>query len=1066
MSKANRTQAASSRLKLSASAVALLTVVGTGAAIAQNANEPMETVVVTGFRESLEKALDMKRAALGSTDSILAEDIAKFPDLNVSESLQRIPGVAITRDSGEGRQVTVRGLGSQFTRVRINGMEALTTVGGEDTNTSGGGTNRGRGFDFNVFASELFSQLTVHKTASADLQEGSLGATVDMHTGHPFDRPGFVFAASGEYGYQQYGGQSSPRVAALISDTFLGGRLGVLVSGAYAVSNLLEEGSDNGRWVSQFNAGTTVDSTWQLGAVNGATSGASGTDYYTANAAFRGRFPRYAIIPLHEKRLGLTGSVQWQPDEDTLFTLDGMFADFAQVRQEEYMEPYALSQAKVNATTKYPQQASTTGGTWCRFANETCATTTASVTQLYTQSAKLINYTAANIDANNNLNIADMTNVGLRSEHRLDHLDTRFMQLTLDGTHTFSETFKVNAMAGWSESHHRNPIQTTITADLGCVTASATACNSTALASAGGGSTATPFIYDYSSGKIPLVNMGLADATNATGWYLSQIRERAAYNYNSYRTATADFEWSPTQEVKVEGGVDLRFYGYNTADLRRSMGGNTNLDAVIPAPIQTAFLANQNAYAQVATLKAISTPTGATKSWWVPNLDAFNNSFGIWDQSATHYPFTNYYATGSCLASGATKDNTASLCGAFNMGITPNIGANGQVHEDDYGTWLQVGWDTAIPLPFLGDVPLRGNVGGRYILTETTSTGYTWNTGTQAVVAKTVSNTYHDFLPAFNAVLEPVQDFLVRFSANYAMSRPGLTSMLPTASASVSGSNWTYSIGNPRLQPIRSKNLDLGLEWYYHKGALLSVAGFWKHIDSFTQTASYNNTFAGMLADTTLIQGLTPAAFFSLTASDLSMFIGACGGSGSTWPTPATSTCSAGAATVWKFSTTINSKGAPLYGTEINWQQPLDFLPGPFDSFGVLGNVTFVQSQQLYNPGASQYMGDLIGLSRTSYNGTFYYDDTVFQARLTANFRSHYMIDAGINTLNKGTFSHNSLNIDASASYKYSENIMFTFNALNLTNQAMDIYVDSTAKRTDIYHKTGSVFYAGVRYTY
>ena len=157
MLKANRTQAASSRLKLGASVVALLTIVGTGAAIAQEAGG-IETVTVTGFRASLEKAMDMKRAALGSTDSILAEDIAKFPDLNVSESLQRIPGVAITRDSGEGRQITVRGLGPQFTRVRINGMETLTTVGGEDTNTSGGGTNRGRGFDYNVFASDLYSQ--------------------------------------------------------------------------------------------------------------------------------------------------------------------------------------------------------------------------------------------------------------------------------------------------------------------------------------------------------------------------------------------------------------------------------------------------------------------------------------------------------------------------------------------------------------------------------------------------------------------------------------------------------------------------------------------------------------------------------------------------------------------------------------------------------------------------------------------------------------------------------------------------------------------------------------------
>jgi outer membrane receptor for ferrienterochelin and colicin len=91
-----------------------------------------DAIVVTGFRGSLARALNMKQRENASTDSILAEDIGKFPDLNLSESIQRVPGVALQRDGGEGRQITVRGLGPQFTRVRINGMEALTTAGGAD----------------------------------------------------------------------------------------------------------------------------------------------------------------------------------------------------------------------------------------------------------------------------------------------------------------------------------------------------------------------------------------------------------------------------------------------------------------------------------------------------------------------------------------------------------------------------------------------------------------------------------------------------------------------------------------------------------------------------------------------------------------------------------------------------------------------------------------------------------------------------------------------------------------------------------------------------------------------
>ena len=141
-------------------------------AVAQESNpdampegaESVEEVVVTGFRASLNKAIEAKKENAGSIDMIVAEDIADFPDLNLAESLQRVPGVAIARDAGEGRQISVRGLGPQFTRVRINGVEAMSANGSTDAS---GGTNRARNFDFNTFASELFTNLTVRKTASA-----------------------------------------------------------------------------------------------------------------------------------------------------------------------------------------------------------------------------------------------------------------------------------------------------------------------------------------------------------------------------------------------------------------------------------------------------------------------------------------------------------------------------------------------------------------------------------------------------------------------------------------------------------------------------------------------------------------------------------------------------------------------------------------------------------------------------------------------------------------------------------------------------------------------------------
>jgi hypothetical protein len=111
--------------------------------------QEMGEISVTGYAQSVEKAIEIKRDTVGQVDAIMAEDIGKFPDQNLAESLQRIPGVEIVREGGEGRQISVRGLSPEFVRIRLNGMEALSTTGENDNS---GGNNRGRSFDFNVFA--------------------------------------------------------------------------------------------------------------------------------------------------------------------------------------------------------------------------------------------------------------------------------------------------------------------------------------------------------------------------------------------------------------------------------------------------------------------------------------------------------------------------------------------------------------------------------------------------------------------------------------------------------------------------------------------------------------------------------------------------------------------------------------------------------------------------------------------------------------------------------------------------------------------------------------------------
>ena len=202
-------------------------------------DEAIEEIVVKGFKGSLRMSLDMKRSENGVVDAIFAEDIADFPDLNLAESIQRIPGVSINRMSGEGRQITVRGLGGDFNRIRINGMEAQNTSGGTD---SSGGSNRGRSFDFNTFASELFTGITVRKTASASVEEGAIGATLDLRTARPFDYDeGTTVATSVQTGYNDLSEEWNPRLAGLISHQSSDGTFGALLSLAYSDRNIREE---------------------------------------------------------------------------------------------------------------------------------------------------------------------------------------------------------------------------------------------------------------------------------------------------------------------------------------------------------------------------------------------------------------------------------------------------------------------------------------------------------------------------------------------------------------------------------------------------------------------------------------------------------------------------------------------------------------------------------------------------------------------------------------------------------------------------------------------------------
>lgn len=479
-------------------------VAATGTASAQDSDGTVEEVVVTGYRSSLRTSLSQKRDSTGVVDVIVAEDIADFPDLNLAEALQRIPGVAITRAGGEGRQVTVRGLGPAFTTTRINGMEALSTAGFTDAL---GGNNRTRGFDFNSFDSELFNRLAINKTSAAELQEGGLGATLDLKSAQPFDFDGLTFAVSGQLGYNDLSDETDPRGALLISNTFADGKFGALFSIATSQRNISDEGSSTVRWSASEN----------FGSVDGVVLDPLLAPNHEVNLAWHPRIPRYDSYVQETDRLGLSGSLQFRPGDNTEISLDALMSQSETTRDEAFMQGALNNATAVTATN-------------------------------------ITNYTIVN-DA---IVAADLTNARILSERRHDELEVDFSQYVLSLDHSFTETLRIGALVGTAESEFDNPVQRYVILQKDAAT----------------------YSYDMRGSDGAIFDWG-PEASDPNGWIVSNLRKREPYTKNTIDYAELSAAYDFNDNFTVKGGVSQRTYDFETSQAFMANEGNNGVVGIL-----------------------------------------------------------------------------------------------------------------------------------------------------------------------------------------------------------------------------------------------------------------------------------------------------------------------------------------------------------------------------------------------------------------------------------------------------------------------------------------------------
>jgi len=1126
----NRAKATKQRWGLGASVLALSTMFSFGAAAQDAQTEPVEdeeVIVVTGYRASLRSAIDVKRTADVMVDAINAEDIADFPDANLAESLQRIPGISIDRDNGEGRTITVRGLGADFSRVRVNGLEALSTAGANDAGTS---PNRSRAFDFNTFASELFSSLRVQKTSSAETDEGSLGATIDLVTGRPFDYDDFQFGFSAQDAYYENGEFHNPRFAGLVSDRFFDGTVGALFSAAYSTRDTevdqyrRQPGQAdylyrNANWAGNENpqragfsapVGTTFGSAITNPAAIAAQTGSDPAAYAALypGAPFNtpGRFddsivriPALASLEqqdLHQERLGLTNSYQWDVSDNTRVNVDLLYSRFRNESTINQVSSVGLN--RNNTATGYnTATAATAIGTrrglypgLCTFAGpsvlapeQDCgqalygttpafatAPNTAGVMQPAVLGTNIFSVNPRNLDPydyyNNPNSVGytpDPSGRGLGFFDRLlgrPAVDVLAAHVTPGGVADYLQLRNVDFRSAADASFYTTTFQQgsiqiehdfTDDLSLNFIYGQSRSNNKTQGMLVEFNHMDAPGVFTYderSGGDMPVIDFGF-DASNPNNWSIvkgfSAMRHFQRFVDNRYEGARLDVEWNFTDNLGVEVGVNARRFAFRTMLLER------NVDITNPTEREAGLTAGSLGRV-VEFGQGLEVPTGTMSSFFVPSISAFDNTFGFLCNCINQY-------------------------GDWRLTNKRNGGReNFRVTEDDTGYYGQLNFDFDI----FGQ-RLSGNVGVREAITELTSRGTT--TAGRSIEAV---NEYSDTLPALNITYEPIDDVLIRFGAAKVMARPQLGNLSPTITAisipntpgAIDGA--TMTIGNPYLNPFRGTNYDISVEWYFAEGGLLSGAFFTKDIETFPQTVIF---------DAPLSEFMSPEAIAELAAQF----------------TNANQLAYINGDNLFRARQFRDAPGGWLDGWEVSYQQDFTFLPSFLANFGVQLNYSHIESKLNYieDPGngtipATTSTQPWLNASPDSLNFTLYYETEDFSGRVSLAQREGYITTfpiaggtcdpglippipaspgtVGANNAAGGpcqgplvsdfVSSEETLNVDMSMRWDFNDHLSFSLEGLNLTNQTSNrnAYVDSPVVTQ--YSSTGRQISAGLRYRF
>lgn len=987
-------------------------------------SEQVNDIVVTGYRASLQNSTNAKRDATGFSDSIFAQDIGKFPDTNIAESFNRIPGITINRDvNGEGVNVAIRGLGSNFTNVTLNGAPIAVSSSGA---TDAQGTDRS--VDLSFFPTDLFTKLTVNKSYTANLLEGGAAGNIDMRSARPFDQPGtrltYSMQGTKQSGVDRIGARGS-MIFSTTNDTvgFLVGVSGQRLftdnrgyetigytNPALTAAQCGAAGGCNttggGNWTIPATVpvgagggtvpGQTIDQAWLL-------ANNPGASIQQIDNGILPRLGRFSAQYGRRDRINAIASAEWRPSDAMHFYVDGLYGYKQNDLTRENIAWIVRNGQIIPTNTTYDREDCATG---CQVTSGTYANS-----QFFLEYRPLTETTEL-----------FSVNPGLDWE--------------------VSDRLKLSIQANYTRSTFHREIPT-----AGPVTALGTGVTVDYTANPNGAPTIEssvdlndPNNFVWNGGRLNMNDERRRNETKgvrgALTWGDDRFNLQLGGNYDDVSRRIRGFDNSQAWQNAVCGGNPNVFVpGPNSQP--PCLGAASVAPGTPGYPTYPGYGTGSTA-GQTGSVNYGGSliPVGQLPSFLMPGRAGFVTV--DWDRfkQASNYDYFH--------------DNMPESGGS-------NTGASGGlIREKSFATYFMAAGKQQV-----GDNDLRYNVGVRYVKTDQTIEGRvsladprnTLPDGSSLpdgsrypsiVTLVRTSNSYDKWLPAATVAYDIGDLAVVRAAYSKTMTRPDPAAQLPGVGFG-DPSAATATIGNPALNPYFSDNLDFGVELYTGQEGLVSVNAFRKSLTGFTTNQITTQPFSFLAQYGITYDSLNPT---QAAAIDLR------GG-------PDVATIQVQSQVNVPNKLTVN-------GLEFQWIQPLDFLTESIGvrGFGFNANATIVD-QRSDGPAVA------FGVAPFTYNLIGYYENGGVNLRVSTTFREGSQ-SSGANQNGIPTaalFTDNYQQWDFSSSFDLEELFgwngapQLTVDVQNFTNSTLRIYFQYEGA-TFTQYRPGVQYLVGLRGTF